>query len=79
MTSERICLDVMGGDDAPDATLDGVLRAVDPQGSLCLDPARLLLVGDKARIEAGLAQPMEPAARSASTHRAHRHLAQLRS
>ncbi len=56
MTSERICLDVMGGDDAPGATLDGVVQALAPEGSLKLDPARLLLVGDAERIRAGLAE-----------------------
>lgn len=46
----RIALDVMGGDDAPACNLDGALAAVQAG----LDPARVLLVGDRAAIEAGL-------------------------
>ena len=46
----RIAVDVMGGDDAPDAILDGCLDAVD-----LLDPDdKLLLVGDKAIIQEGI-------------------------
>ena len=46
----RIALDVMGGDDAPSCNLDGALSAIQAG----LDPARVLLVGDRAAIEAGL-------------------------
>lgn len=48
----RIALDVMGGDHAPACTLDGVIAAV--EGGL--EPGRILLVGDEAAIEAGLAE-----------------------
>ncbi|MEE2941391.1 MAG: phosphate acyltransferase PlsX [Planctomycetota bacterium] len=46
----RIALDVMGGDDAPACNLDGALAAVEAG----LEPGRLLLVGDRVAIEAGL-------------------------
>ena len=49
-TKSRIALDVMGGDDAPACNLDGALAAVQAG----LDPARVLLVGDRVAIEAGL-------------------------
>lgn len=48
----RIALDVMGGDHAPAANLDGVKRLV--EGGLA--PERLLLVGDESRIRQGLAE-----------------------
>ena len=54
MSLKRIALDVMGGDNAPEATLDGVLKATSPQGTLKLAPERILLVGDQAVIEAYL-------------------------
>ena len=44
----------MGGDKAPDATLQGALQASAPDGPWKLDPARILLVGDQAIIEAFL-------------------------
>jgi glycerol-3-phosphate acyltransferase PlsX len=53
MSKNRIALDVMGGDRAPDATLAGALAAC--RGDAALDPARILLVGDEALIRAGLA------------------------
>ena len=53
MHERRIALDVMGGDHAPEASLSGALRAVSSEGH-ALDPARILLVGDEARIRAGL-------------------------
>lgn len=48
----RIALDVMGGDDAPACNLDGAIAAVEAG----LDAGRILLVGDQAVIEAGLAE-----------------------
>ena len=47
MTGTQIALDVMGGDDAPDALLRGALAACDPLGHLRIAPERLLLVGDE--------------------------------
>ncbi|MCC6406409.1 MAG: phosphate acyltransferase PlsX [Planctomycetes bacterium] len=55
MAASRIALDVMGGDRAPEATLDGALLSVSPQAKHRIEPARLVLVGDKPTIEAGLA------------------------
>jgi glycerol-3-phosphate acyltransferase PlsX len=52
--SQRIALDVMGGDSAPTATLAGALRAVSTAVECPLKPDRILLVGDAERIEAGL-------------------------
>ena len=51
----RIAIDVMGGDNAPDAILDGCVDALDLLG----DDDRLVLIGDEAiiretLIEAGL-------------------------
>ncbi len=54
MSQTRIALDVMGGDDAPGINLRGALRACSPEHPTPLDPARLLLVGDEARIRADL-------------------------
>ena len=45
-----VALDVMGGDAAPRATLEGAVRAVE-RG---LDPARVLLVGNEEHVRAGL-------------------------
>jgi glycerol-3-phosphate acyltransferase PlsX len=56
MASPRIALDVMGGDDAPGAILEGALAACAGAGSARLAPERILLVGDRARMEAGLAE-----------------------
>jgi glycerol-3-phosphate acyltransferase PlsX len=49
--SKRIALDVMGGDQAPDALLQGALQAVAPDGPWRLPAERILLVGDTAVIE----------------------------
>ncbi|MFT7484656.1 MAG: glycerol-3-phosphate acyltransferase PlsX [Candidatus Paceibacteria bacterium] len=54
MESLRIALDVMGGDNAPEATLDGALRAISSERKHALEPGSLLLVGDAERIEEGL-------------------------
>jgi len=51
MTSTRIAIDAMGGDHAPEAIIAGALRACSAQGA-GIDPERLLLVGDQARLEA---------------------------
>ncbi len=56
MKAARIALDVMGGDDAPQALLRGALRAVRSDFHTPIDPARILLVGDEAAIRAGLDQ-----------------------
>ncbi|MCY2961066.1 MAG: phosphate acyltransferase PlsX [Planctomycetota bacterium] len=55
MAPTRIALDVMGGDNAPDAILRGALAACDPAGRWKMPPARILLVGDEALIRARLA------------------------
>ncbi|MCE9595007.1 MAG: phosphate acyltransferase PlsX [Planctomycetes bacterium] len=55
MAALRIALDVMGGDHAPDATLKGALLSVSAEAKHRIEPSRLLLVGDKAAIEQGLA------------------------
>ena len=52
--ASRIALDVMGGDDAPEAVLQGALRACSDQAKTRVAPERLLLVGDEARIAARL-------------------------
>jgi glycerol-3-phosphate acyltransferase PlsX len=53
---ETIALDVMGGDDAPGPELEGALMAV-REGR-----ARVILVGDEARVRAGLAaRKVDPA------------------
>lgn len=54
MSSTRLALDVMGGDRAPAATLQGALLACRPDRRSALRPEDLLLVGDRAVIEAGL-------------------------
>lgn len=54
MDSKRIALDVMGGDAAPEATLRGALRVCSDAQAAPLSPERLVLVGDEARIHAGL-------------------------
>ncbi len=53
MNSSAIALDVMGGDHAPEAVLDGAVSAC-REGQL--SPERLLLVGDEETIRAGLAE-----------------------
>jgi len=55
MANDRIVIDVMGGDHAPDVVLDGVALVCDPQGELYVDPSRLILVGDEALTGQGLA------------------------
>jgi len=50
MHQSRIALDVMGGDDAPQAPVLGALRACSALGPLRIAPERILLVGDEARI-----------------------------
>jgi glycerol-3-phosphate acyltransferase PlsX len=55
MATERIALDVMGGDKAPDAILRGALAACDPHGRWKMPRERLLLVGDEAVMRARLA------------------------
>jgi len=55
MAPTRIALDVMGGDNAPDAILRGALAACDPTGRWKMSPARILLVGDEAIVRARLA------------------------
>lgn len=52
----RIALDVMGGDKAPEATLDGALQACSALGGLRIAAERILLVGDRPRLEAMLAE-----------------------
>jgi glycerol-3-phosphate acyltransferase PlsX len=54
MQSQRIALDVMGGDNAPQATLRGAVQACSADRPGRLEPERVLLVGDSARIQAGL-------------------------
>jgi glycerol-3-phosphate acyltransferase PlsX len=54
MLERRIAVDAMGGDAAPRSTVQGALQACDPAGDLRLPPERVLLVGDRARIEAEL-------------------------
>ncbi len=54
MSAQRIALDVMGGDHAPEALLTGALQAIAPEGKWKLAAERILLVGDKALIEAFL-------------------------
>ncbi|HTF87891.1 MAG TPA: phosphate acyltransferase PlsX [Planctomycetota bacterium] len=54
MSLQRIALDVMGGDNAPDAILEGALMATSPIGTMKLPADRILLVGDEAVIDAFL-------------------------
>ncbi len=54
MSSQRIALDVMWGDDAPLAILKGALHACSGGDFAKLDPERILLVGDEEQIRAGL-------------------------
>ncbi len=57
MADKRIALDVMGGDDAPGATVKGALLATrERNGIPGLDPARILLVGGQERIEGLLSE-----------------------
>jgi glycerol-3-phosphate acyltransferase PlsX len=56
MTGNLIALDVMGGDDAPEATLRGALAACSALGPTRIAPERLLLVGDRPSTEAWLEQ-----------------------
>ncbi len=56
MSGSLIALDVMGGDDAPRATLQGALAACSGKGAVRVPPERLLLVGDEARMRALLAE-----------------------
>ena len=57
MASNRIALDVMGGDDAPEAPLRGALLACSPDATgACLKVERVLLVGPRERIEQRLAE-----------------------
>ena len=55
MQHNRIALDVMGGDSAPDSTLNGALLACQAGNPRRIEPERVLLVGDQALIEARLA------------------------
>jgi glycerol-3-phosphate acyltransferase PlsX len=48
MAAPRIALDAMGGDNAPDATLQGALAACAPGAPRRIPPERVLLVGDEA-------------------------------
>lgn len=48
MSGSLIALDVMGGDDAPEATLRGALAAC--EASEAVNPERILLVGDEPRM-----------------------------
>jgi len=56
MEATRIALDVMGGDDAPRATLKGALLACDSARERPLAPERIVLVGDEPAIRAGLSE-----------------------
>jgi glycerol-3-phosphate acyltransferase PlsX len=56
MAGLRIALDVMGGDRAPESTLQGALKACGKDAAAPLDPARVVLVGERERIEAELAR-----------------------
>lgn len=51
MAGSLIALDVMGGDDAPAATLKGALAACSSKGALRVPPERMLLVGDEPRMQ----------------------------
>ncbi|MBL8800792.1 MAG: phosphate acyltransferase PlsX [Planctomycetes bacterium] len=54
MLDQRIALDVMGGDLAPDATLAGALALCTQDGPRRMDPRRVLLVGDERVIRSRL-------------------------
>lgn len=54
MTALSIALDVMGGDRAPDSTLQGALDACAPDGVHRIDPERIVLVGDEELVRAKL-------------------------
>jgi glycerol-3-phosphate acyltransferase PlsX len=54
MSLYTIALDVMGGDNAPEAILQGALLATSPEGKLKLPAERVLLVGNQPVIEAFL-------------------------
>ena len=54
MSGAQIALDVMGGDEAPHAALEGALAACSALGSTRIAPERLLLVGDEPRMQAWL-------------------------
>ena len=56
MTAARIALDAMGGDRAPEVTIDGALKACSALGGPRIAAERLVLVGDEARITALLEQ-----------------------
>jgi glycerol-3-phosphate acyltransferase PlsX len=56
MSTVQIALDAMGGDDAPEATLRGALRAVAAGTPGRIAPERLLLVGDEPRMRSWLAE-----------------------
>jgi phosphate acyltransferase len=56
MKSRRIALDVMGGDNAPQAMLRGALRASALDHPTPVPAKRILLVGDEEVIEDGLAE-----------------------
>jgi glycerol-3-phosphate acyltransferase PlsX len=56
MSTNRIALDVMGGDNAPLAVLKGALRACEAHTPDRLDPGRVILVGDEQRARAHLAE-----------------------
>jgi glycerol-3-phosphate acyltransferase PlsX len=56
MTSTRIALDVMGGDRAPAATLQGALQACASIQDSGVRPEDLLLVGPREAIAAGLVE-----------------------
>lgn len=51
---ERITLDVMGGDQAPAATIDGALLAIASEDAQGLKAERIVLVGDEKLIHAEL-------------------------
>ncbi len=55
MLTSRLALDIMGGDRAPEAVVEGALMACDPRGVQRISPERVLLVGDEARITQVLA------------------------
>ncbi len=55
MAPQRIALDVMGGDKAPDAILRGALAACDPARRWRMSAERILLVGDEKVIRERLA------------------------